>query len=148
MVPNIPVDADGEVAPGLSSDWGDLGDSPKPLVRREKVDFPEFPEGESSCGCDPVNGWGIFRFFAQVEIPEAENFDGASRSELVGDDSTGVGGLFSADLRSGAFVESEDSELIFTAQIPDQKKEFNDKEKLQNFKRSTETWALMKNAQL
>lgn len=112
-----------------------MGDSPKPLVRREKVDFPEFPEGEGSCGCDPVNGWGIFKFFAQVEIPEAENFDGASLSELLGGDSIEVGSLFSADLRSGTFVESEDSELISTAQIPDtqkKKKDFNNRESFRN----------------
>lgn len=114
----VPIKLDGgvvgEFPPELSSDWGDLGDkfNPKPPVKRERVDFPEFPDGDAPDGsCDPTNGCEIFRFFAQLEIPEAENFEG-SRSEFSCAESVEFDIFLSADLRSGGVNELGDSKLF------------------------------------
>lgn len=118
MVPRKPDCVVGEAPPELSSDWGDLGDerNPNPPVRREKGDFPEFPDGDTSW--DPANGWGIFKLFAQVDMPEAENFGGTPRSELSDEDSPEFDIFISADLRSCVFDESGVSELIFWSPYP------------------------------
>lgn len=101
-----------EVPSELSSDWGDFGDerSPKPLVRRAKVDFPEFPVGESSC--EPENGWGIFKLLAHDDIPVAEIFDRASLAELSVADSVVGEGFTSEAFVRGEADESADPESI------------------------------------
>lgn len=76
----------------VSFDWGDFGDkrSPNPLVNLANADFSVFSTAESF----PVeaNGWGIFKFLAHVDIPEAESFDATPLGESSLPASTAGGG--------------------------------------------------------
>ena len=64
----------------LSLEGGDFGDNrnPKLLVKRENVDFAEFPLDESSW--DPENGWGIFKLLAHDDMPVEDCVDCAESS--------------------------------------------------------------------
>ncbi len=107
-----------EVPSELSSDEGAFGDkrNPNPLVKREKVDFPAFPVGESSCVV--AAGWEIFKLLAHEDIAEGDNLDDTSRGELSGPESAAAGVCMAAGgctpgaLRCGEVDESADSESI------------------------------------
>lgn len=66
----------------LSSDWGGFGDNriAKLLVKRIKVDFPEFSVGDSSW--EPENGCGIFKLLAQDDMPVGDSLGDVSSEEL------------------------------------------------------------------
>lgn len=87
-----------EVLTTLSAGIGAAGDSrnPKPLVKREKVDFPPSPVCESSCVA--AKGCGIFRFLAHDDIPEADNNGGESCVDLSCVATAGVGDSAAAAL--------------------------------------------------
>jgi len=78
--PKTPGSVGVEVPSALSSCCWDLGDkrNPIPLVKRAKGDFPEFPGCRSSC----TDGFGILRFLAHEDMPEVDNMDDVSRTDV------------------------------------------------------------------
>ena len=85
----------------LSSATGDFGDNriPKLLVMRAKADFPALPLDESSW--EPENGWEIFKFLAQEDMPVGDSLDGASRAELSCPEATKAEAWPSSSLEGG-----------------------------------------------